>query len=294
MDIPVKTLQSGFALPVYGLGTWQMGGRFEADHSNDEVDIAAIKSAIDHGITHIDTAESYGAGHSEELVGQAVKGYDRSQLLITTKVSAGNQSYNGLLKSAEASLRRLDTDYVDLYLLHRFPEPGIDIVETMRAMDRLVDEGLVKHIGVCNMTINRFEETQKQARHQLVCNQIHYSLSMREAVQRGVIDYCQQNDVLVTAWGPLEKGLLESATILRDLADKYGKTPYQIALNWLLSQPNVVTIPKTTHVEHLGENLGALDWGLSAEDMVRLTNDFPNQKTSSDRVPLDYAADIAA
>lgn len=270
-----------------------MGGRFEADHSNDEVDIAAIKSAIDHGITHIDTAESYGAGHSEELVGQAIKGYDRSQLLITTKVSANNQSYDGVLKAAEASLKRLGTDYVDLYLLHRFPESGIDINDTMRAMNRLVDEGLVKHIGVCNMTSNRFESAQNASQNQLVCNQLEYSLQFREAEQLGVIEYSQQHDVLVTAWGPLHKGAIDQGGILQELADKYGKTPYQIALNWLLTQPNVITIPKTSSVEHLEENLGALGWELSAEDMARLTKGFPDQQQHSARVPLDYAADVA-
>jgi len=122
MDIPRKELMSGFALPVYGLGAWQMGGRGEADSTNDETDIAAIQKALDLGVTHIDTAESYGAGHSEELVGRAIKGRDRKQLTIATKVSAWNQSYDDLRRSFEASLLRLGTDYVDLYMLHRFPD----------------------------------------------------------------------------------------------------------------------------------------------------------------------------
>ncbi|HSW37817.1 MAG TPA: aldo/keto reductase [Candidatus Saccharimonadales bacterium] len=293
MNIPVKTLKNGFSLPVYGLGTWQMGGRFEPDNSNDEQDIAAIKAAIDHGITHIDTAESYGDGHSEELVGQAIKGYDRKKLLIATKVSAWNQTYDGILRSCEASLKRLGTNYVDLYLLHRYPEPGIPIADTMRAMDRLIGEGLVKNIGVCNMTINRFEETQKHTANKVVCNQLEYSLKMREAEARGLINYCQQNDILITAWGPLQKGALEEASILQEMAKKYGKIPYQVALNWLIVQPNVVTIPKTSNVEHLEENLGALGWELSAEDIDRLSREFPNQQTVSERVPLDYSADLA-
>lgn len=292
MNIPVKTLKSGFCLPVYGLGTWQMGGRNEPDSSKDEEEIAAIQSAIDHGITHIDTAESYGGGHAEEIVGKAIKDYDRNTLFIASKVSAWNQSYDKLLAACEASLKRLETDYLDLYLLHRYPEAGIPIAETMKAMDRLVQEGIVRNIGVCNLTVNRFKEVQKHTKNKVVCNQIHYSVDCREAEITNIIDFCQQNDVLVVAWGPLEKGLLEKAEILHELAKKYNKTPYQIALNWLITQDNVVTIPKTSNIKHLDENLGAIGWKMDKSDRQRLTEKFPNQKAVSDRVPLNYPADI--
>lgn len=294
MDIPVKTLKSGFSLPVYGLGTWQMGGRLERDTSNDEAEIPAIKAAIEHGITHIDTAESYGNGHSEELVAQAIAGYDRSKLFIASKVSAWNQSYDGVLKACEASLKRLGTDYIDLYMPHRFPEPGIDIKDTMRALDRLKDEGLIRNIGFCNASVNRLKAAQDCTSNQIVCNQIEYSLQFREAEQLGVIKYCQENDIMIVAWGPLHKGTIDQTGMLQELAEKYSKTPYQVAINWLLSQPNVVTIPKTTQVAHLEENLGAIGWELSAEDMERLTKDFPDQQFVSQRVSLDYAADVPA
>lgn len=288
MKIPLKTLKSDFSLPVYGLGTWQMGGRFDRDDSNDKQEVTAIKAAIEHGISHIDTAEIYGAGHCEELVGQAIKGADRSKLIITTKVAGYNQTYDGVLAACEASLKRLGLDYIDLYLLHSFPDPGIKVTNTMKAMDRLVDEGLVKNIGACNLSVNRFQAVQQAARHKVVCNQVHYSLHQRESEAKGVIKFCQDNDVFITAWGPLEKGSLEQAVILQEIADKYHKTPYQVALNWLTSQKNVVTIPKTSHVEHLEENLGCLNWQLSSEDIDRLTKDFPDQASVSDRVPLDY------
>lgn len=294
MNIDVKTLKEGFSLPVYGLGTWEMGGRTDPDYSNDNTYIDAIKNAVDHGITHIDTAEMYGAGHSEELIAKAIKGYDRSKLFITTKVIGPNQRYEDVIKACEASLKRLETEYVDLYLLHRYPDPGIDIKDTMRAMDKLVADGKVKNIGVCNLTINRFKEAQKHTKNKLVCNQLHYSLEQREIVDKGILKYCQENDVLVTAWGPLSKGALEKTEILQRMAEKYNKTQYQIALNWLISQDNVITIPKTTSIEHLEENLGALGWHLDEADMKDLTNNFPDQKIISDRVPLDYAADIEA
>lgn len=293
MNIPVKTLKSGFALPVYGLGTWQMGGRWEADTSQDEKEINAIQFALDQGITHLDTAESYGDGHSEELIATATAGHDRSKLFITSKVSGDHQGYDDLLRSCEASLMRLRTDHLDLYLLHRFPDVGIDIRETMRAMDRLVSEGAVRNIGVCNMTVNRLVEAQKYTANPLVCNQVHYSLECREIPQKGVLEYCQQNDVFVTAWGPLSKGVLEQAAILLEMAEQYGKTPYQVALNWLITQPNVITIPKTSSPEHLTENLGALGWELSPSDWERLADEFPGQTKTSDRVPLDYEASLA-
>lgn len=292
MEIPVKTLKSGFSLPIYGLGTWQMGGRSEADTTNDAQDIAAIRAAIDRGITHIDTAESYGAGHSEELICRAIEGTKRNKLIITSKVSGSNQGYDDLLRSFEASLKRLGTDYLDLYLLHRYPHPGIPIDDTMRAMDRLVGEGVVKNIGVCNMTVNRLKDTQTHTNNKLVCNQLHYSLDCREIVARGVLEYCQQNEILVTAWGPLKKGALDSAGILGEIAGKYGKTPYQVALNWLIAQSSVVTIPKTSNIEHLEENLGSLGWSLEEKDQDRLTKEFTNQRTVSDRVALDYEADV--
>jgi diketogulonate reductase-like aldo/keto reductase len=294
MKIPTKTLKSGFSLPVYGLGTWQMGGRFEADDSKDEEEIAAIKAAIDRGIKHIDTAEVYGAGHCEELVGEAIKDYDRQELIIATKVASHNETYDGILKSCEGSLKRLGIDYIDLYLLHRFPGPGMPIDKAMKALDRLVDEKIVKNIGACNLTSNRLEAAQSLTSNQLVCNQVHYSLECRESVERGVLRYCQDNDILVSAWGPLSKGSLQNALVLKEMAEKYGKTPYQVAINWLISQPNVITIPKTTHVEHLEENLGSLGWSLTKEDMDKLAKDFPGQITVSDRVPLDYIADIEA
>jgi len=292
MKIPIKKLKNGFVLPVYGLGTWEMGGRFERDDSKDEIEVKAIKAAIDRGITHIDTAESYGDGHAEELVAKAIKGYDRSKLIIATKVSGDHQTYDGLLHSFEASLKRLDTSYIDLYLLHRFPSPGIDIKETMKAMDRLVDEGMVKHIGVCNMTINRLKATQAVSQNKIVYNQLHYSLECREPEIQGVVKYCQDNDIFICAWGPLSKGSMAQAPILVEMAGKYNKTPFQIALNWLISQPNVITIPKTTQLNHLEENLGALGWELSAEDIERLRKEFPDQLEVSNRVPLDYPADV--
>src|SRR6185312_13203386 len=295
MDIPVKKLKSGFTLPVYGLGTYLMGGRTEPDTANDQAEIAAIKGALDRGVTHIDTAEVYGGrGHTEELVGEAIKGYDRANIFITSKLRGFTTgTREDIFTSCQASLKRLGTDYLDLYLLHKYVDPGVSIEGVMSAMNDLIKEGLVRNIGVCNMTVNRFKEVQKYSEAKLVCNQVHYSVQMREAEARGLTKDAIENDYFITAWGPLEKGLLGHGGLLEELAGNYEKTPYQIALNLLNAQPNVITIPKTTSVTHLEENLGALGWELAPEDLRRLSDDFPGQKTVSDRVPLDYPADVA-
>jgi len=294
MNIPTKKLKSGFELPVYGLSMWQMGGKLEADYTNDQHEIDAIRAAIDAGITHIDTAESYGAGHSEELLGEASQGYDRSRLFIVTKVSSWNQTYDGVINACKKSLKRLKTDYIDMYLLHQYPEPGIDIAETMKAMDELVTLGLVKNIGVSNMTPRRFDEAQRHAKNKLVCNQIHYNVQYREAEQKGVLNHAQDNDVMFVAWRPLQKGLLDNVPLIENLAIKYNKTPAQIEINWLICQENVVVISKTSSIEHLKENLGALDFVMDKSDIELIRQNYPDQKMVSDVVPLDYPADIAS
>lgn len=291
VTIPVKTLSGGFSLPVYGLGTWGMGGWLEADMAHDGETVAAIADALAAGVKHIDTAEMYGAGHAEELVGGAVQGFDRRKLQIASKVYAGlDGGYDGVLRACEASLKRLGTDYLDLYMLHRMPARHLD--DVMRAMDRLVAEGAIRAIGVCNMTAHRFEEVQRRTANKVVCNQLHYSVDCREIVQKGVLAQAQSHDVMVTAWGPLGKGTLEQQGMLQEVAAKYGKTPYQVALNWLITQQNVVVVSKTSSLTHLQQNLGALGWQLEHQDWQRIADEFPNQKLISDRVPLDYPAEI--
>ncbi len=291
MKIPTKKLNNGFELPVYGMGLARVGGAYERDTSQDEEWLKAIQDATDNGVTHFDTAEAYGAGHSEELLGQAIKSTDRKKLTIASKVSAWNQSYDGVRKSCEESLKRLDTDYIDLYMLHAFPEKGKPITEAMRAMTELVDQGLIKHIGVSNLTVPRFKAAQDATPHKIVCNQLHYNVQFREAEHRGILEYSQANDVFVVAWKPIQRGELPKANILEKMAQKYGKTWRQVAINWLVSQEHVVTISKTTAVSHLQENLGALDWTMETEDIERIRKEFPGQEIVGDW-PLDYEADL--
>jgi len=291
MNIPTKRLPNGFEMPVYGYGLWQVGGRAEADFSLDAQEIDSLQSAIAAGVTHFDTAESYAAGHAEELLGAAIRDFDRRKLLIASKVSAHNQRPDDLRRACEASLHRLGTDYLDLYLLHRFPEVGTPIAEVMAELDRLVEEGLIRHIGVSNFSVNRMEAAKRHTANPIVCNQVHYNVKIREPESSGVMQYCVDNDILVVAWRPMQKGNLPDSELIKEIARSYSKTPNQVMINWLISQPNVVTIAKTSKREHLNENLGAVGWALSAVDIERIRTEFPDQQAVSDAVPLNYAGD---
>lgn len=284
MFIPTKNLLSGFSIPVFGIGTWQMGGRKEHDPGNDDGrDIAAIRAALDAGITHIDTAEVYAAGYAEQLVAQALQGYDRTKIFLVSKVHADHLRHDDVIRSCEASLRRLQTDYLDLYLIHR-PNPAIPLQETMAAMSELKDRGLIRAIGLSNATKEILVQAQQLTPHKIVCNQVHYNLLIREPEATGLLPYCQQNDVLLVAYRPLQKGefVINPPDVLVRIAEKYKKTTAQVAINWLVSQKNVATIVKTSSLAHLQENLGALGWAMDEEDIELLRGEFPDQQMVSD------------
>lgn len=277
MDIPTKRAKNGFGMPVYGIGTWGMGGGMTRNPLNDdEADVEAIKTAIDLGIMHVDTAELYAAGHAEKLVREAIAGYPREKLFLVSKVKGQNLRYEDVLTAAENSLRRLGTDYLDLYLVH-WPNPSIPLKETMKALDELLKKGLTKNIGVSNFAVQDLKEAQSYTKNKIVNNQVHYSLKVREPEENGVLEYCQKNDILLTAYTPLAKGeLVKKEGLLGELAEKYDKTPAQVALNWLISQDNVVTIAKTRNTEHLRENLGAVGWEMKEVDIEKLRSEFPH------------------
>lgn len=278
-----KTLKCGFSMPVLGMGTWQMGGRMERDSGNDDAgQIQALRTGLDLGFNLIDTAESYADGKAEELVGEAIRGYERSSLFLTSKVWKTHVAYDDVLRAAEKSLERLGTDYLDLYLYHQVNNE-VPLEETMRAFDRLVSEKLVRYIGVSNFALERFKRAQACAEHKIVVNQIHYSLSMREP-EAELLPWLQENDVMVQAWRPL-RGVPDCA-LLDNLCAKYGKTKSQIALNWLIMQKNVVTITASNSAKHIQDNLDAAAFEMEPSDMELLTHDFPEKQFISDAVPL--------
>jgi diketogulonate reductase-like aldo/keto reductase len=270
--------KTGESVAAIGLGTWNMGGRESPDYRDDERLIEAIRYAVELGMNHIDTAEMYAAGHAEELVGEAVKQFSRDEVFIATKVWPSNLRYEDVIRSCRRSLERLQLKYVDLYMVH-WPNPRIPLQETMKAMEKLVEDGLVRYIGVSNFDVELLEEAMNALkREEIVANQVKYSLEARE-VERELIPFCERNGITVTAYTPLGKGRIpaEAASntpegkILAEMAQRYGKTPVQIALNWVIWRPNVITIPKAARKEHLEENAGAAGWRLTEEDYKRLS-----------------------
>ena len=273
-----KTLINDIKIPVLGLGTWLIGGALEADYSQDIKAITAIKKAIELGYSHLDTAEMYGNGHCEELIGEAIKNVNRNSLFITSKVRESKLRYDNVIISANESLNRLQTDYIDLYLIHS-PSETIPIEETMRAFDHLIENNMVRNIGVSNFRVDQLMEAQKHTKYKIVANQIEYSLLTRNKgkysgnidMESKTIPYCQENNIIIMAERPIERGLiLKSHPVLDKLESKYNKTKAQIAMNWLISKKNIITIPKSINEAHLKENLGALGWKLEIADITAL------------------------
>lgn len=274
-----KELAKGVLIPALGLGTWEMGGHRSPDTTHDKEDIAAIRLAVDLGMTHIDTAENYAAGHSEELVGEAIKPYKRSDLFITTKVWHNHLKYDDLIAAMKASLKRLQTDYVDLYLVH-WPNPEIPLKETMTAMEHCARQGYARFIGVSNFPATMVQEAQTYLKEQkLVADQVEYNLIKQDA-KKDLLPYCRENNITLIAYRPILRGILtkSGSPVLDQIAQKYRKTPGQVALNWLIVQDKVVAIPKTSNLKHMTENAGAVGWKLTDEDVERLGEALKDRK----------------
>ncbi|NNL15039.1 MAG: aldo/keto reductase, partial [Flavobacteriaceae bacterium] len=214
-------------------------------------------------------------GHCEELIGKAIKDIDRKSLFITSKVWTTNLKYDDVISAAKRSLKRLGSNYLDLYLIHS-PNESIPISETLKAFDFLVDSKMAKYIGVSNFKLSQLIEAQKHTKHKIVANQIEYSLLTRNKgkysgninMESETIPYCQENDIIIMAERPIERGMiLKPHPLLDRLEEKYDKTKAQIAMNWLISKKNIITIPKSTSVDHLKENLGSLGWQMDESDL---------------------------
>lgn len=245
-------------MPVLGLGTYLMGGAHHQDHSRDKGWTQAIRAAAEMGYTLIDTAEEYGAGHSEELVGEAIKPLNRDELFIVSKVSP-ERRFLDIIRSAKASAKRLGT-YMDLYLIHMPPHGPLK--QTIHGLEKVVDMGLARYIGVSNFGEKLTEEALHLARkHPIVANQSELSLTDSNLA---LLDACQNWGITFMAYSPLGRGrLFRHAQFgkLEELSRKRGKTPVQIALRWTIDA-GALTLVKSDTVPHLRENLGALGWTL--------------------------------
>jgi diketogulonate reductase-like aldo/keto reductase len=267
--------RTGEKIPALGLGTWGIGGFSYPDYSNDELAIEIIRFAVEIGMNFIDTAEMYGAGHSEELIGEAIKGI-REKVFIATKVLPTNFRYEDVIKACERSLRRLKTSYIDLYQLH-WPNPSIPIKETMRAMEKLVNEGKIRYIGISNFSVEEtIEAMNALSKYEIVSNQVEYSLLVRD-IEKDLLDFCRKNKITVIAYSPLARGELLKGKyyeFLSKIGKKYNKTAAQVALNWLIIKENVVAIPKAFSKAKIVENMGAYGWKLSDEDLKAIDEFF--------------------
>ncbi len=268
-----KDLTKNIKISSLGLGTWHMGGAFRPDYSDDRRYIEAIAYAIEKGITHIDTAEIYAHGHTEELVCQAIKTHDRSKLFITSKVSPHHLTYRGVLAACKRSLERLGTDYLDLYLIH-WPNPVARMKKVMTAFDQLIAGGKIRFVGVSNFSTSQWQEAQAYSHNRVATNQIHYSLLHR--VEPDLLDYAKAEQLLITGYSPLEQGRLADGDypLLDEIAKKHNKTKIQVTLRWLLDQPQVITIPKASSRVHIDEMMGSLGWQLDKADFNELGQSF--------------------
>ena len=284
--IPEKILSSGLRLPELGAGTWRIGGGVDADCSHDEAAVAALRATLDDGFTHIDTAEMYGAGHTEELLGRALAGRPRDAFQITGKVWKTHFSRDGVRRACEESLRRLGIGFFDLYLIHQ-PLPGTDWRDVLKGMENLVRDKMVKHLGVSNFTPEHWTELQNLTDLPLEVDQVHYNLVCREAELAGLPEYCEEHDKYLIAWRPLQKGAIAlDCPLIREMCNKYRKTPVQIALNYLISHPRVAVIAAMSDPAHRAENAGACGWRLDPADRERLRREWPGQYGRSEAVPL--------
>ncbi len=235
-----------------------------------EEKLRAIKKGLEGGINLIDTAEIYG---SERLVGEAINGWNRESLFVATKVWPSHLRYDDVIKSCEKSLERLSTSYIDLYQVH-WPNPRIPIKETMRAMEKLVEDGKVRYIGVSNFSLTQLKEAEEALEKCTITSiQNSYSLIDRK-IEVDLLPYCNQRNIAVLAYYPLAHGRLTRDKRLDVFCNKYGKTASQLALRWLTQKNNVFPIPRASKESHVLENLGASDWEIEPYDYINISNLF--------------------
>lgn len=247
---------NGCSIPALGLGTWKMKGN-ECEKS--------VRKAIELGYRHIDTAVFY---ENEKSVGKAIDNFQRDELFITTKIWKDKLRYEDFKKSTEGSLIRLDTDYVDLLLIH-WPNKEVPIRKTIKAMNELVEEGKVRYIGVSNFSQDQLNRAREFSSEPIVTNQVKYHVGMDRS---SLLNYCRENDIFLTAYSPLGQGEVLKRDELSDIAAKYDKSSGQIALKWLITQDNVLAIPKASSEPHLRENIELFDWQLEERDTNKLNH----------------------
>ncbi|MGN6459949.1 MAG: aldo/keto reductase [Pseudolabrys sp.] len=270
--IPHLTLPAGVPMPRFGLGTWRMGEQ----RSQRKTETAALEHGLARGITLIDTAEMYGAGVAEEIVGDAIAGNGaslRDGLFIVSKVLPENASRRGTLAACERSLRRLRIDCIDLYLLHW--RGSVPLADTVEAFETLRASGKIRHWGVSNLDLGDMQELARvpQGGH-VQTNQVLYNLT-RRGIEFDLQPWCRERRIPLMAYSPIEQGRLLGHPALTKIAAAHGVSPAQVALAWLLRQKDVIVSPKSSRPAHVDDNLAALDLTLTPDDLAALDRAFP-------------------
>ena len=262
------TLPSGEQVPALGMGTWMMG----ENHSTRAEEIATLQQGIDLGMTLIDTAEMYGEGDSEKLVGEAIRGR-REQVFLVSKVYPHNASRKAAQVACERSLQRLGIDCLDLYLLHW--RGNVPLAETVEVFERLKAQCKIRHWGVSNLDIDDLRELSAlPGGCGVVVNQVLYNLT-RRGIEWDLLTWCQEQRIPVMAYSPIEQSRLLRHRGFCELAKQHGLNPAQLAIAWLLRQDSVIAIPKASSRKHLEENFSALQCVLGPEILAALDRLFP-------------------
>ena len=261
-------------LPALGIGTWEMGD----DPKLHDEEIAAIRAGLDAGLSVIDTAEMYGNGRSEELVGEAIKPYQRAKIFLISKVLPQNASRSKMRQSLQNSLQRLQTDYLDLYLYHW--RGMVPLSETVSELQALQNEGLIRSWGVSNFDIDDMQELWQLPEGQnCVVNEDLYNLETR-GIEYSLLPWQREHHVPLIAYSPLGRGPKMGSTMMKNeavlqVAEEHEASAYQILLAWVMQQPDVLAIPKSSSSKHLLSNLKALDVELTPEDLQILEKAYP-------------------
>ncbi len=270
------TLPAGEAVPALGLGTWKMG----ASARSRAQEIAAVRLALDLGYRLIDTAEMYGEGGAEEVIGEAVAGR-RDRVFLVSKVYPHNASRKGTLAACESSLKRLRTDRIDLYLLHW--RGTVPLAETVDAFEQLKRAGKIRYWGVSNFDLDDMNELWAvEGGAHCAANQVYYSAS-RRGIEFDLLPWQRERGVPTMAYCPIDEGALAGSAPLAAIGKAHGATAAQIALAWVMSQPGVIAIPKAVKPEHLRQNFAAAIIELSADELARIDRHFPPPRQ---RTPL--------
>jgi len=273
----VAFLPSGESVSALGLGTWMMGER--PDRRTDE--IAALNLALDLGMNVVDTAEMYGNGGAEKLIAKAV-GHRRGEMFLVSKVLPQHATRAGTVAACNASLKRLNTNHLDLYLLHW--RGSVPLEDTLAGFDDLTKAGKVRHWGVSNFDVDDMEELiALPGGTNLQTNQVLYNLT-RRGIEFDFMPWCRKRRIPTMAYSPIEQGRLLKNARLKSIAARHGATPAQIALAWVLRQDGVIAIPKAGTPDHARENAAAVDITLTPQDLIDLDSAFPPPR---EKVPLE-------